>query len=204
MVAGAVLVWRYSDEIRGIDVQAMVDWVASFGPIPFFAAMAILPLLWAPITPFLLLAGAVYELPVAIIGCSLALSTNMALSWLLAGKLFRPAFERLAHRFGYKVPEMTRQSMITVAVLIRITPGPPFPLQNYLLGLSGMPFGWYMGISVPLSLTMALSIIIFGDAILKGNVAVVLLAIVLFVVLSLAVRQLRTRLKNKALNGEAA
>ena len=94
LVVGGLLVWRYQDEIRAIDIRAMVEWIKSFGPIPFFAAMAILPLLWAPVSPFLIVAGAAYDLPVALGGCGLALAINMAISWLLAGKLFRPAFER--------------------------------------------------------------------------------------------------------------
>jgi uncharacterized membrane protein YdjX (TVP38/TMEM64 family) len=190
--------WVYRDRLSDIDIQEMVDWIASFGPIPFFLAMAVLPSLWAPASPFLLLAGALYDLPIAIMGCGLALTVNQALSWLLAGKLFRPAFERLVHRFGYSVPEITPNSMISIAVLLRITPGVPFPLQNYLLGLARMPFGWYIAISAPISIIMGSSIIIFGDAIMKGNTALVLLAISLFIVISLGVRQLRSRLNRKA------
>ena len=199
----ALVVWRFRHDLGDIDIKAAVDWIASFGPVPFFVAMAILPSLWAPVSPFLLLAGAIYDMPIALGGCAVALASNMALSWLLAGKLFRPLFERLVHRFGYSVPEMKNESMVTVAVLLRITPGMPFPLQNYLLGLAQMPFGWYMGISLPLTLAMAFSIILFGDAILKGNVTVVLLAISLFVALSIGVHYLRSRLKQKAVGEEA-
>lgn len=203
VLVGGLLVWQFQEEIRGIDVQGMVDQIEALGPIPFFAAMAILPLLWAPVSPFLIVAGAAYDLPVALGGCGLALAINMALSWLLAGKLFRPAFERLVHRFGYSVPEITPKTMISMAVLLRITPGLPFPLQNYLLGLAKMPFGWYMAISVPLTLAMASSIIIFSDALLKGNKTVVMLAVALFVVLGLVVRQVRARLKHNSLAEES-
>jgi len=203
LLVGGLLVWQFQEEIRGIDVRVMVERIKAFGPIPFFAAMAILPSLWAPVSPFLIVAGAAYDLPIALGGCGLALATNMALSWLLAGKLFRPAFERLVHRFGYSVPEITSKTMIPIAVLLRITPGLPFPLQNYLLGLAKMPFGWYMAISVPLTLAMASSIIIFSDAILKGNKTVVMLAVALFVVLGLIVRQVRARLKLKSLAEES-
>jgi uncharacterized membrane protein YdjX (TVP38/TMEM64 family) len=203
VVVGGFFVWQFRGEIIGIDVRAMVEWVASFGPMPFFIAMAILPSLWAPVSPFLVVAGLTWNLPTALLGCGAALAFNMALSWLLAGKLFRPAFERLVHRFGYSVPEITHKSMISVAVLLRITPGMPFPLQNYLLGLAGMPFAWYMAISVPLMLLMASSIIIFSDAILKGNKTMVLLAVGLFIVLALVVRQARIRLKRKSLVEES-
>ncbi len=198
IAVSVLLVWIFRDELGDLDVKAAVDWIASFGPVPFFVAMSILPCLWAPVSPFLLLAGALYDLPVAIAGCALALTANQAFCWLLAGKLFRPLFERLAHRFGYSIPEINRSSMITVAVLLRITPGVPFPFQNYLLGLARMPFIWYIAISAPLTTFMATSIILFGDAILKGNVGVALLAVSLFIGISLGVRQLRRRLNRKA------
>lgn len=203
LLIGAVLVWKFRSELSGIEIQPAIDWIASFGPIPFFVAMAILPSFWFPVSPFLLLAGAIYEMPVAIVGCAAALAGNMALSWLLAGRLFRPPFERLVHRFGYSVPELKKESMFTVAVLLRITPGMPFPLQNYLLGLARMPFLWYMGISLPLTLVLSLSIVIFGDAILKGNVALILLAISLLVALSIGVRYLRARLRAKTVVEES-
>ena len=199
-VAGIIVVGIYWERILEFDVQATVDWVASFGPVPFFAAMAILPSLWAPVSPFLILAGALCDMPVALLGSGLALSTNMAISWLVAGKWFRPPFERLVHRFGYTVPEMTKETMVTVAALLRITPGMPFPLQNYLLGLARMPFGWYMAVSVPLNLSIAFSIVWFGDALLKGNATMILLALSVIIALSLAVRQLRARLKRKSLD----
>ncbi|HCR31160.1 MAG TPA: hypothetical protein DIV79_14200 [Opitutae bacterium] len=199
-VAGMIVVGIYWERILEFDVQATVDWVASFGPVPFFAAMAIFPSLWAPVSPFLILAGALYDMPVALLGSGLALSTNMAISWLVAGKWFRPPFERLVHRFGYTVPEMTKETMVTVAALLRITPGMPFPLQNYLLGLARMPFGWYMAVSVPLNLSIAFSIVWFGDALLKGNATMILLALSVIIALSLAVRQLRARLKRKSLD----
>ena len=186
-----------------IDVQAAVDWIADFGPVPFFTAMAILPSLWAPVSPFLILAGALYDMPLALLGSGLALSSNMAISWLVAGKWFRPLFERLVHRFGYTVPELTKETMVTVAALLRITPGMPFPLQNYLLGLARMPFAWYMAVSVPLNLSIAFSIVWFGDALLKGNATMILLALSVIIALSLAVRQLRVRLKRKSLDQKA-
>lgn len=200
VATGVVALWLSWERLMEIDIQAAVDWIAGFGPVPFFLAMSILPSLWAPVSPFLILAGALYDMPVALLGSGLALSSNMAISWLVAGKWFRPPFERLVHRFGYTVPNLTKETMITVAALMRITPGMPFPLQNYLLGLARMPFGWYMAVSVPLNLSIAFSIVWFGDALLKGNATMIFLALSVIIALSLAVRQLRARLKRKSLD----
>ncbi len=202
LLIACFFVWRYRSEILAVDIQLWVDKFASFGPVPFFFAMAILPCFWIPVSPFLLFAGAVYSLPVAIIGCGVSLSANMALSWLVAGIWFRPLFERLVHRFGHSVPKLENKDMLQIAVLLRITPGMPFPLQNYLLGLARMPFGWYMLVSVPLNLLMAISIVIFGEAIIKGNVMLALLAVSLFLVITLAIRILRNRLRRNRIESE--
>ncbi len=93
--------------------------------------------------------------------------------------------------------------MITVAAMLRITPGTPFPLQNYLLGLARMPFGWYMAVSLPLNLSIAFSIVWFGDALIKGNAMMILLAFSVIIAVILAVRQLRARLKRKSLDPKA-
>ncbi len=196
------VLWQFRSDLATIDIKAWLDRIAGFGALPFFVAMAILPSFWMPVSPFLLFAGAVYSLPVAIIGCASSLSVNMALSWAIAGKWFRPFFERLAHRFGYSIPDLQRRDMLQVAILLRLTPGMPFPMQNYLLGLAGMPFGWYMIVSVPLNLIIGISIVIFGEAIIKGNVTLILLAICLFLVISLSIRVVRNRLSRNRIESQ--
>ena len=75
-LVGAATVCLSWHEILEIDVRTAVDWIAGLGPLPFFAAMAILPSLWAPVSPFLILAGALYDMPLALLGSGLALSKN--------------------------------------------------------------------------------------------------------------------------------
>ena len=86
-----------------------------------------------------------------------------------------------------------------MAVMLRVTPGVPFPLQNYLLGLAGMPFAKYMLISVPLNAVMCSSLILFGDALMKGSVGIAIVGVVAFVILALGTRWLRLRLREKGL-----
>ena len=203
VLIASLMLWRHWHLIEGIDINAWVERIARFGPWPFFVAMATLPAFWIPVSPFLLLAGAIYSLPIAISGTILALSTNMAVSWLLAGALFRPFFERLVGRFGYSVPKLSDKSMLQVAFLLRITPGMPFPFQNYTLGLARMPFFKYMLVSVPTSTLMSISIIIFGDALLKGDGAMILSAIALFALITIVVSRVRQRLKQRQLEGAA-
>src|SRR5258705_2504519 len=42
-------------------------------------------------------------------------------------------------RSGYKLPEVAAGDATDLIVLVRVTPGVPFPVQNYLLGLAQVP-----------------------------------------------------------------
>ncbi|MDQ8203375.1 hypothetical protein [Pelagicoccus sp. SDUM812003] len=182
------------------DLRRLVGRVAEMGPLLFFGAMAILPLFWFPLSPFILLAP-VFGKGVAIAGTIVALACNMALSWVLAGRWFRPFFHRLVGRFGYSVPTVSEKGMVGMTVALRLTPGVPFPLQNYLLGLAGMPFGLYMAVSVPLNAIMCASLILLGDALLKGSVGMLVAGALVFFGVALGARWLRMRLRARAMEG---
>ncbi len=172
------------------------------GPLAFFLAMAILPLFWAPLSPFLIFAPA-FGMGVAIAGTLAALTVNMTLAWLVSGSWFRPFFERLVKRFGYSVPRLAERDMMSVALMIRIMPGMPFPLQNYLLGLSGMPLGKYLLVSVPTAAVLSTSLVLFGEALLKGSGGLAFAALLLFAVVTLLVRFLRGHHRARRLKEEA-
>ncbi|MEM9160620.1 MAG: VTT domain-containing protein [Verrucomicrobiota bacterium] len=203
-LVAAFVLWGYREEIKQIDFQAWADQVAEKGPIPFFVAMAVLPAAWFPVSPFMIGAGALFEREVAVLGVTLAMSSNMAFCWLLSGKLFRPLFERLLARFGYTAPELSKSNMVQAALLLRITPGVPFPFQNYMLGLARMPFGWYMLVSLPISLGYGMCFVFFGDALFEGDLKMILLAVSALIAASFGIRVLRERLKRKKLEEELA
>jgi uncharacterized membrane protein YdjX (TVP38/TMEM64 family) len=78
-----------------------------------------------------------------------------------------------------------------ITVLLRITPGPPFFVQNYLLGLAGVRFFTYMWISWVISILYAAGFIVFGDAILHGRGKAAFLGLSALLALALIVHLLR-------------
>src|SRR5215510_10624443 len=86
----AWLIWDHDEVMAAIERAP---------PLPFFAAMAILPALGAPATPLVLLAGASFGIPVALAGCILALAANLALCYWLARSGLRPKLESMLRRF---------------------------------------------------------------------------------------------------------
>jgi uncharacterized membrane protein YdjX (TVP38/TMEM64 family) len=90
--------------------------------------------------------------------------------------LFRPLLEKLLKRLGYAVPQMQDSDLTDLTILIRVTPGPPFFVQNYLLGLAGVPFGRYMLISCVVTWVYTAAFVLFGDALLHGKGKMAMLA----------------------------
>jgi uncharacterized membrane protein YdjX (TVP38/TMEM64 family) len=197
LAVSAAFLWHYREYLEQIDLRGWAVAMAEHGPVQFFFAMSILPAVGIPVSPFCILAGILFPSRVALAGVAFSLSANLAICWLISGKLLRPPFERLVAKFGYSVPKMSHRNMIHTALLLRITPSIPFTLQNYLLGLARMPFRWYMFVSLPLVLTYGVCFIYFGEALLEGDATRVLLALSFLIGLSLAVRVLRDRVKRE-------
>ena len=187
--AGVVLLVAAVLVARGLDLKALLaqglDVIRSAGPAAFFTAMAVLPAVGVPQTVFALTAGPVFGptlgLGPVIILALLALAANMALSYFLARRALRPLLEMLFIKLGYALPRAKAGDEFDLIVLLRVTPGVPFPVQNYLLGLAEVPFGQYLLVSFLIQGPLNAAFILFGDALLhgKGKVALVALSVIL-------------------------
>jgi uncharacterized membrane protein YdjX (TVP38/TMEM64 family) len=190
---------------RGLDLEGMVqrglDLIRNAGPVAFFIAMALLPAVGAPILAFSLSAGPVFGERLGIgtvIALSLlALLINMALTYFLASRALRPLLEKLFVRLGYKLPKVEAGDATDLIILLRVTPGIPFCVQNYLLGLARVPFGKYLLISCGFMWAFNIAIILFGDALLNGRGKVAFLALSLFLALTVATHLVRKHLSRK-------
>ena len=112
-----------------------------------------------------------------------AIAVNMFLTYWLARRAFRPWFARLVARLGYKLPQLDKTDMTDLIVLVRVTPGPPFFAQNYLLGLADAPFARYMLISCIVMWSYSGAAMVFGEALLGGRGKVAVVSIMIFVAL---------------------
>lgn len=197
VLVGAGGLWQFREYIDREHLTQLVEAFAEMGPWVFFSLMAVLPLFWAPVSPFLLMAPA-FGLPVAIMGTLCALTFNIVISWFVSGKWFRPLFVRIVGRFGYSIPVISERSMVGVAIMLRITPGMPFPLQNYLLGLAQMPLGKYLLVSLPIVWTVSASLVVLGESLMTGNGKLAMAGIGLAIAVAVGLRLWRVRLQEKA------
>jgi len=183
--AGAALLMAAALVARGVDLRALVaqglDLIRTAGPVAFFLAMALVPAAGVPFLVFLLpvvsLFGPRFGTPVTV-GLALSAATaNMAFTYALARWALRPVLTRLVARLGYKIPEVAAADATDLIVILRVTPGIPFCVQHYLLGLANVPFGRYLLISCLAVWPVATGFMLFGDALLHGKGKVALLSL---------------------------
>jgi uncharacterized membrane protein YdjX (TVP38/TMEM64 family) len=143
------------------------------GPVAFFCAMALLPAVGFPISVFYLTAATAFAAQMGMAGviaaAGVAIAVNLALTFWLARFGLRPWLEQMISRTKYKIPVVAAAEQAELILILRITPGPPFFVQNYLLGLAGIRFFSYMWISWVINILYASGFIVFGDAILHGK-----------------------------------
>lgn len=186
MAIGAVAVFL----LRGVDVRGVaergMDIVRGTGPVAFFLGMALLPALGMPATVFTLTAGPIFGpklgMPLVVLLCLAAITFNMVLTYFLARRALRPVLEKLMMRFGYRLPQVAPEDMTDLAIIVRVTPGSPFAVQNYLLGLANVPFRRYLVVSFIVQAIYTPAFVLFGDALLHGKGKMAMLAASLFVV----------------------
>jgi uncharacterized membrane protein YdjX (TVP38/TMEM64 family) len=163
--------------LRGMDYRALAGrgmaFIRGAGPWTFFAGIAVLPAIGAPLSAFTIVAGEAFGARMTMIGviaaASVAIAVNLALTYWLARYALRPLLSRIAERYGYKIPRVTPGNALSIALVLRLTPGPPFFMQSYILGLAEVPFRLYMVVSWLCILPWTLALILLGKGVFNGD-----------------------------------
>jgi len=185
--------------LRGVDVRGVIaNLIATtreVGPWAFFGGMALLPAVGFPVMAFALTAGPAFGprlgLPAVLLASAGAIIVNILLTYWLARYAFRPVLKRWLARLGYSIPVVEREDQTELTILVRITPGPPFFVQSYLLGLAEIPFRTYLLPSFIFPMVNISGVIIFGDALAEGKLRWAVLGLSLIVAAGLVVQVLR-------------
>ncbi len=206
LLLGGVLLapagWIHEVQVRA---QAAFEACREAGPLPFFGAMALLPVVGFPLSPFTVAAGPLFGPTLGsgtvIVCATLAVAINVTLSYWISATLLRPTITRLVAWMGYRLPELSERSGWFTTLIVRIVPGPPFFLQSYLLGLMRVRFGVYLIVSTLVPLGYIASLVLFGDAIARRDPRAALGAAALLVMVGTVLHLLRQRLTPKAPKG---
>ena len=155
-VAAALLLAAGLLAARGVDLRALagrgVVFLRSGGPWLFFTAMAVLPAVGVPLSTFCVTAAPAFADRMGMTGVVAAGQARSAVNLTLARYglarwRLRPWLVRLVTRLGHRVPQVEEGDMGDLIVLVRVTPGIPFAVQNYLLGLADAPPAKFFAIS---------------------------------------------------------
>jgi len=203
LVGLAAAWWAYRN--YGTDFRMVIDTglekIRHFGALTFFVLMSVLPAVGCPLSVFTLTAGPVFAptlgMPIVLLLVGLSLAVNLAISYWLSRYALRPWLERLVNWMGYKLPEVKESDHRGMVILVRVTPGPPYVLQSFLLGLAKIPFGTYFYISWIISSLYACAFVLFGDALVQGKGKMVLISIGLFAALTVGVQLLRRHYRRR-------
>jgi uncharacterized membrane protein YdjX (TVP38/TMEM64 family) len=133
-----------------------------------------------------------------------AIATNIAFTYLLATRALRPPLEARMKRLGYQMPRVASGDTTDLIVLLRVTPGLPFPVQNYLLGLAAVPFTRYLLVSCLIAFPLNAAIIFFGDALLQGKGRMALVGLLLLLALMAAIHLVRRHYRGKNASPDTA
>jgi uncharacterized membrane protein YdjX (TVP38/TMEM64 family) len=179
--------------LRG-GVEVGLAWVRAAGPGWYFLAMAVVPL---PLAWFTVPAGEAFAAQLTLGGViaagAAAVAVQLALSYWLARYALRPWVERVVRRRGYAVPVVTPENALSVALLVRLTPGPPMILGSCVLALAQTPFRLYLAVSWLVALPWVGAGVILGRGLLGGNFALAATGVGLVLAAGIAMHLLRRR-----------
>lgn len=150
-------------------LQEILTWVQSLPLAGLVLAQVLLPLVGVPVSPLWIAMGinAGAGLGGALSAGTLAL--NQTLGYWLARKWLREPIERWIRARGKSAPQIPEGEETLWILLLRVTPGVPLVVQNYLLGLARVRFDRYLAISFPVQLAYAVAFVSLGHAFKDSN-----------------------------------
>lgn len=169
LVVGFVVLARYLGlgEMLGREglsrAREWIDGLGALGPIAFITAFVVAAVAFVPALPFTILAGALFGPLWGTVYCSIASVVGASAAFLIA----RYAARGLVQRWVARRPALLRLDHAAahygfrLVMFTRLVPLFPFTIQNYVYGITGIPFAayaftsWICMLPITTALTMA-------------------------------------------------
>ncbi len=174
--------------------DSLILW-CSLNPVVLYSSLVILPGLGFPASILLVLAGAVWgaSLRTCIIVLSALVLNSIWTRWLAAG-VGKKIISRILGSRWSRLENMPRNDLLRLTCILRVTPGTPLCVQNYILGLLCVPLRPYLTISTPLIGMWVAGFVITGGAVFQGRSGMAIAGLCVLVACGLLVRLVRSRL----------
>ncbi|HEY3762263.1 MAG TPA: VTT domain-containing protein [Verrucomicrobiae bacterium] len=145
-----------------IGLKTAHAWAARINGWVLFLAMALLPLVGAPMSILGIMAGAKFGPLNGLAVSAAAIACNLILSWWVARKWLHGPVQKLLRKVDYKMPELETTEYAGVCIITAVIPGPSYTLKNYFLALSNLPFRIIFWIGLPAHLFAVSPGVLFG------------------------------------------
>lgn len=166
--------------------------LATFGsqyPWAIFLAIAILPGFGFPASPLLLLAGLVWGSSATSCGLALAaVALNIVWTHGLARGPGKSVVIRLLGNRWDHLSTLPRTDLAKMAWLLRVTPGVPLFVQNYAIGVLGIPLRFSLLTALPVAGLFVCGFVLTGGAIFEGRTGLIVSGICLVAAAVVAAR----------------
>jgi uncharacterized membrane protein YdjX (TVP38/TMEM64 family) len=193
---GLMFAALYFTELTVADVkewiQFWIDEIQTWPAFLFFLMVALLPLIGFPISPLFIIAGIRFGVGWAIPFCLTALAMNLIISHWISTKVLHNFLQRIANKWNYSIPKVSHKNAAKWVFIVRIS-GAPLAVQNYLLGLSYVPFWPYLWVSLASQAPVAIGVIVFGESFFSGNMGKAVIGLSLLIIAFFAVTYFRKR-----------
>lgn len=167
LAVGALLGWGW----WVWDHAAFLAWKAEAPALPFFAALAVLPAVGVPTTPFYIMAGATFGGVAGVLGSMASLAVNLLICHWIGQSGLRPWLVRRLEGAGRTLPKLEKGKAWRFAALVKLAPGVPAFAKNYLIVLAGVPFPVFFGISMAATAPYLVALVILGESVWQHDVS---------------------------------
>lgn len=174
--------------------DSLIQYFETIHPGFFLLGLALCPLLPIPVSPLWVIAGMRFGPFGGILISALGLLINLSIAYLLSRYWFRRQIEWLLRRWKIRIPVVAPAEQRRFTLLIRLVPGNPLVVQNYLLGLVGVGFPTYLVIGFIVQMFYATGFNIFGEAVFEGRFGLLLFSVMLIVSVGLGIKLLSKKL----------
>ncbi len=180
-VAAGIYIVAYHDPVQALEMYLKEQ----IHPLVFLCFMAVLPIIGAPISIFLVLVGIQFGLVTGIAVTAVCMAFHMAASYYLANSFLYKWLAALLRLFNITLPNFVGRLNKRTAFVFMLIPGVPYVVKNNVLALSKMDFSTYMLINWTAQFGMSIPLIIVGRAVVDLNIYVMAAAAALLLLLYL-------------------
>jgi uncharacterized membrane protein YdjX (TVP38/TMEM64 family) len=159
------------DLVKFKETWALVNGYLVKHPATLFWSLVFLSGLPIPTSALLFTAGVVWRQQpfMACSLCILAMALNLTWTYWLAAGPARRLIEKILASTSLKIPDLPRGDHLKLILVMKLTPGIPFFVQNYLLGFLRAPFHLYLPISILCNGIIGTGVVLSGVGLADGK-----------------------------------